>query len=236
MLKMNNEFHYWITGIIADHAGFDQADTRIIAYSSQFVDDNDDDISVFDAEFDVSPSYNNHISQTMNFLLPRKDLMEIYPIFHFIPGDQGNASRRKDGKVHLLNTTPDSSYANQIIQAALQNAATKYKNNDKSGLYRLGIATHSFVDTWAHQNFTGSYDTFNDMGHAITPDVGHADALHHPDWVGHRWSDDRLTNPNVRTIQDSSPPLVASTAFFQDSTLRLAMRVPTVGTSWSRFY
>lgn len=194
---MNTEFHYWITGIIADHAGFDQTDTRIIAYSSQFVDDNDDDISVFNDEFDVTPSYINHISQTMNFLLPRKDLMEIYPIFHFIPGDQGNAAKRKDGKVHPLNTTPDSSYAKQIIQAALDNAATKYKNNDKCGLYRLGIATHSFVDTWAHQNFTGSCDDFGDMGNACTPNVGHADALHHPDWVGHRWNDDRLVAPNI---------------------------------------
>lgn len=194
---MNTEFHYWITGIIADHAGFDRDDTQIIAYSSQFVDDNDEDISVFNDEFDVTPSYTNHISQTMNFLLPRKDLMEIYPIFHFIPGDQGNAAKRKDGKVHPLNTTPDSSYAKLIIQAALDNAAAKYKNKDRSGLYRLGIATHSFVDTWAHQNFTGSYDAFNDMGNAITPDVGHADALHHPDWVGHRWNDDRLVDPNV---------------------------------------
>lgn len=194
---MNNEFHYWITGIIADHAGFDHEDTRTIAYSSQFVDDNDDNICVFDDEFSVVPSYQNHISQTMNFLLPRKDLMQIYPIFHFIPGDQSNAAKRKDGRVHPLNTTPNSSYANMIMQDALENAAVKFRNNDKSGLYRLGIAAHSYVDTWAHQNFTGSWDDFNDIGNAATPDVGHADALHHPDWVSHRWNDNRLEDPNI---------------------------------------
>jgi len=194
---MNKEFHYWITGIIANHAGFKQDESKIIAYSSQFVDDNDDNISVYDDEFAVTTSYTNHISQTMNFLLPRTDLMEIYPIFHFIPGDQGNAAKRTDGKVHPLNTTPDSSYANQIMQSAFQSAAKTYMADGKTGLYRLGIATHSFADTWAHQNFTGNLDDFNDMGNALTPNVGHADAIHHPDWVSHRWNDNRLVNSNI---------------------------------------
>lgn len=190
---MNKEFHYWITAMIADKAGFSNLEAEIIAYSSQYVDDNDQDIAVYDNEFSSVASYQNHISQTMNILLPRKDLCEIYPMFHFIPGDQGDAAKRKDGKTHPLNTTPDSSYANQIMKAALQ----VVKNNEPTGLYRLGIATHAFADTWAHQNFTGSWDDFNDMGNAAAPDVGHADAFHHPDWVSHRWNDDRLTDPNV---------------------------------------
>ena len=190
---MNKEFHYWITAIIADKAGFTNDETRKIAYSSQYVDDNDEDINVYDDELSTLPSYQNHISQTMNILLPRKDLRDIYPMFHFIPGDQGNASKRNDNKTHPLNTTPDSLYANQIIKTALK----VVRDNEITGLYRLGIATHAFADTWAHQNFTGSWDGFNDMGNAITPDVGHADALHHPDWVGHRWTDDRLIDPNI---------------------------------------
>jgi hypothetical protein len=194
---MDKEFHYWITGIIADKAGFTNAETGTIAYSSQFVDDNDVDIAVYADEFDPTPSYRNQVSQTINILLPRKQLMTIYPSFHFIPGDQGDAAKRKDGKTHPLNTTPDSSYAKLILQNALDAATGYFNGTDVQGLFRLGIATHAFADTWAHQNFAGSWDEFNDMGKNITPDVGHADALHHPDWVAHRWDDHRLADPMV---------------------------------------
>ena len=37
---MNVEFHYYLTKYIALEAGFDSDEAEIIAYSSQFVDDN----------------------------------------------------------------------------------------------------------------------------------------------------------------------------------------------------
>ena len=201
---MNKEFHYWITGIIADHAGFSQGETATIAYSSQYVDDNDDDILVYDNELSPTPAYRNHVSQTLNFLMPRTDLMEIYPLFHFIPGDQAKAAARRDGKTNALNATPDSSHANAIMEAALKSAAARYQDIDPGGLYRIGIATHSLADTWAHQNFTGTIDDFNAIGCNLLPNVGHADAMHHPDWVSHRWTDDRMEestiNNNVRFL------------------------------------
>ncbi|OGT97420.1 MAG: hypothetical protein A2079_01750 [Geobacteraceae bacterium GWC2_48_7] len=72
------------------------------------------------------------------------------------------------------------------------------------GLYRLGVMTHAFVDTWAHQNFIGWFNDFNEIGSNIIPNVGHADAMHHPDWVGHRWNDQRLLNPDVDNISRSN--------------------------------
>ena len=39
---MDMEFHYWITGIIARESGFTEDEAKIIAYSSQFVDENED--------------------------------------------------------------------------------------------------------------------------------------------------------------------------------------------------
>jgi hypothetical protein len=39
--KMDKEFHYNITGIIAKHAGFADKDASTIAHASQLVDDND---------------------------------------------------------------------------------------------------------------------------------------------------------------------------------------------------
>lgn len=38
---MDTEFHYWVTGIIAREAGFSEREASIIAYSSEYVDEND---------------------------------------------------------------------------------------------------------------------------------------------------------------------------------------------------
>jgi hypothetical protein len=180
---MDIEFHYWLTAIIAHRAGFDANETRIIAYSSQLVDDNDIRICVVDRS--TKEAYRNYISQTMDITKPKQELMRIYPLFHFVPGQpDAETARRRDGKMHILTTTPDSETANELFGAAV-------KSPDDCRLYRIGIATHAYADTWAHQNFVGWFDDFNGMG-KVLPNIGHADAAHNPDRVGHRWDDDRL--------------------------------------------
>lgn len=187
---MDIEFHYWITGIIAHRAGFDEKEAGIIAYSSQYVDDNDICLTVTDMS--SGKKYYNFVSQTMNILKPKNQLMRIYPIFHFVPGDPLHKSaQRRDGKMHILNTTPDNGYANNLLQDAL-------KSPTDIRLYRIGIATHAYADTWAHQNFVGWHDNFNALGINAFPNIGHADALHHPDWPGHRWTDNRLVDNDVK--------------------------------------
>jgi hypothetical protein len=186
---MNTEFHYYITGIIAHAAGFSQKDATRIAWASEFTDENDEVVRVQNRDNDEI--YENYISQTMNILKPKHTLMRIYPIFHFVPGepDDRNA-RRRDGKMHILNTTPDNGLAGLLFDEALKNSA-------ETRLYRIGIATHAYADTWAHQNFVGWYDYFNNIALDPKPDIGHADAEHHPDWIAHRWDDNRLVDGQV---------------------------------------
>lgn len=180
---MDIEFHYYITHIIARRAGFTKKDAYLIAYSSQYVDDND---IAFTVNKGQPEQYSNFISQTMNILEPKKKLLKIYPAFHFIPGDpSGETTRRRDGKQHILNTTPD----NPIAQQMLQNA---FKADESIRMYQIGIATHAFADTWAHQNFIGWYDDFNAVGEIRIPIIGHADAKHDPDYPAHLWKDKRL--------------------------------------------
>ena len=38
---MNTEFHYYITYLIAAKAGFPAEEARLLAYASQYVDNND---------------------------------------------------------------------------------------------------------------------------------------------------------------------------------------------------
>jgi len=201
---MDIEFHYWMTGLIALRSGFSEGDSRKIAYASQYVDENDVCLKV-KSHKDEKDTYENYISQTMNILKPKTDLMRIYPIFHFVPGDpNAETAHRRDGKMHLLNTTPNGPLANELLGEA-QTAP------EDSRLYRIGIATHAFLDTWAHQNFVGVFDDFNNIGLDPKPDVGHADAEHHPDWVGHRWDDRRLVDSEVN---NRSRFLAASQALY----------------------
>ncbi len=186
---MDIEFHYYITGIIAKRAGFNDDDANIIAYASQFVDNNDVVLNVKDRQ--NKQVYSNYISQTMDISKPGKSLMRIYPIFHYLPGDpMAESARRRDGKMHIINTTPDNEIANDLLQSAL-------KASPDIRPYSIGIATHAYVDSWAHQNFAGFDDSFNGNILNPIPNIGHAEMLHHPDWTAHRWTDDRLVESDV---------------------------------------
>jgi len=188
---MDREFHYFATGLIALRAGFGKRDAEIIARSSQFVDENTAALKVRDPDH-PERVYLNAISQTVDILRPQSELMRIYPLFHFLPGDpEAESARRTDGKMHVLNTTPDSDAANELLDLAC-------KAPPDIRLYRIGAATHAFADTWAHQNFVGWHDAFNSMGFdLLQPEIGHAEAGHRPDWIGHTWRDHRLLEPEV---------------------------------------
>jgi len=177
-----------MTYLIAAKGGFAAEDAKIIAHSAQYVDDND---IIFEIDKGQATAYRNYISQTMNILKPKAKLLRIYPLFHFIPGDPGaDTTWRKDGKMHWLNTTPNSANANKVMDAALASR----------DLYRIGIACHGYVDTWAHQNFVGYKDEFNALAGPLSralPNIGHADALHNPDWPALVWQDTRLLNERV---------------------------------------
>jgi hypothetical protein len=210
---MDIEFHYYMTYLTATKAGFGTDKAATIAYACQYVDDND---LILEIDKGQASAYRNYISQTMNILKPKAKLFRIYPLFHFIPGDPLSASaRRKDGKMHWLNTTPSSNNAEQILQAAL----------DTDDLYRIGIACHGFADSWAHQNFIGYFDTFNAMDSPLcraTPNIGHADAGHSPDWPAVVWQDKRLLQERVDNkaiFLDAAEQQLRRLALYCDATL-----------------
>lgn len=187
---MDTEFHYWMTAIIAERAGFSREEATTIAYASEYVDENDVSIEVAYRDRRKKP-YRNFVSQTMNILKPRRELMRVYPVYHFVPGDpEAETARRRDGRMHMLNTTPDSENARALFEAA-------FRAPQHIRLYRIGIATHMYADTWAHQNFVGWFDSHNHLDMEFKPNIGHADAEHHPDWPAHRWEDNRLVDSRI---------------------------------------
>lgn len=186
---MDIEFHYYMTYLIATKAGIKPENALTLAHTCQLTDDND---KIYEISMDSkSTPYRNFISQTIDITKPKDTLFRIYVLFHFIPGEpKAIPNARKDGLMHCLNTTPASQNATDMLDAAL-------KTQD---WYRIGIACHAFADTFAHQNFVGYYTAFNGLGgpvEKITPDIGHADARHAPDWPALIWEDERLLTEQV---------------------------------------
>jgi hypothetical protein len=129
---------------------------------------------------------------------------DVYLPFHFVPGDPAAcAAARADRNTNPLAVSPDSDNVRSLLIEAL---TTK-------NLYRIGIALHSYADTWAHQNFTGTQDGFNalepsgfmasmKLAVSVLPAVGHLQAGTTPDLPQAWWSDSRL-EPGRATIDNS---------------------------------
>jgi len=189
---MERDFHYYLIYGISRITGFDDAD--IIATSSQFVDDNnewqffiDDQPAAFPEKI---PANGGHFYPIMTQSLSPRSLdtyvqKYVYVTFHFIPGDNTVVI---DEKRNPLSTTPGSPHSTAVLSKALESGNP----------YLLGIALHSYADTWSHQNFTGIQEGWNsvyawyNVFKSIVPNIGHAEAGHSPDVISEEWTDHRL--------------------------------------------
>ncbi len=179
---MNVEFHYYAVYFLALRAGFRDEDAYVIAYSSQFVDHNVVSYRV------ATPAGEYAIEPTQNYgfwddAFPR----EVYLPFHFFPGVvESNGERRLDARKNPLGTSADSPRVRELLIDALASR----------NLYRVGIALHTYADSWAHQNFSGVLEQWNraDAGNPIPP-IGHAQFLGKPDNPALEWDDPRLVEP-----------------------------------------
>lgn len=182
---MNVEFHYYIIHFLALRAGIPENQARIIAYSSQFVDNN-----IVAYAIDTGRGiYHTIVTQNYGWWddsFPNN----VYLPFHFFPGNNDNlVCYRKDGKRNPLNCTPNSTGVKELLIRAL-----KARN-----LYRVGIGLHTFADSWAHQNFSGTLENWNILDEdSPIPSIGHAHALKTPDDITVNWTDPRLTTPGSR--------------------------------------
>lgn len=189
---MEKDFHYYLIYGIAKTAGFDDAD--IIAASSQFVDDNNEGQFSIDGQPaffpEKIPANGGHFYPIMTQSLSPRSLdtyvqKYVYVPFHFVPGDNSVVI---EGRRNPLSTTPASPHATAVLTKALESGNP----------YLLGIALHSYADTWSHQNFTGIQEDWNsvypwyNVFKSIVPNIGHAEAGHSPDVISEEWTDHRL--------------------------------------------
>ena len=134
---MDIEFHYYVNYIIALQAGFTSPNAYRIAYSAQYIDDNTESYTILQ-NTNLS-QYHHIITQSLNPTLSVKDIISIYPIFHFIPGNElwKSSNMRRAGECRHMSTTPNNKLARNCLITALQ-------SNDK---HWIDIASNSLINT-----------------------------------------------------------------------------------------
>lgn len=224
---MEKDFHYFITYAMAQLTEMEQPE--IIAYTCQFVDDNNEgQFSVdgkevpFPEKIKVKEGGNYYPVMTQS--LSPKSLdpyvqRYVYIPFHFLPGDKNVINKK--GESNPLCTTPNSQNAQNILTSAL---ATK-------NAYLIGIAAHTYADTWSHQNFTGMQEDWNavypwyNVFKSIVPNIGHAEAGHSPDVISECWTDHRFGKTMISNKQRTFEAVENTYQAFQKSSQK--------GTPWS---
>jgi hypothetical protein len=211
---MEKDFHYYLVYSLASITGYQKSATTI-AYASQFVDDNNEGQFAIDGEEvsfpDKIKAQDGYYYPIMTQSLSIKSLdmyvqKYVYLPFHFLPGDNSVIIK---GNRNKLNTTPNSANGRSLVNRALES------NNP----YQIGMALHTFADTWSHQNFTGLYEDWNkvyawyEIYKNLVPSIGHADAGHSPDVISETWTDYRL-DKDIQKIDNKPRALDATGEIF----------------------
>ena len=165
---MQIDFHHATTYVLARLAGFDPSQAEIVAYSAQYVDDavNSGPIEFANGAMYARISSAHKMLDYRNFVTLADHL--VWVPFHFLPGN-GGLPRGQDPQgsfIRKLVCTPNSHVAQDMIRSVIETCDRRH------ALHRLGIAMHTYADTWAHQGFAG---VRHEINHAIdlTDHEGH---------------------------------------------------------------
>ncbi len=128
---MQRDFHYYVVYALAKEAGYGDNEANVIAYASQYADDNTD------REYTVADSYGEFyvgfpekigksgdlyfpiITQAVNITSFKLSVQRyVFAPFHFIPGDN---NIEINGKKNPLCTTKGCRNAVTLLQDALKN-------------------------------------------------------------------------------------------------------------------
>lgn len=199
---MQKDFHYDIIFALAKEAGYKPDDANIIAYASQYVDDNTDrEYIVSDPHGEFFVSFPDHLGSSGDLYFPiisqAADITAfkigtqryVFAPFHFLPGDNNVEIR---GRKNPLCTTRGCRNATKLL-----NAAVKSKD-----LYGIGVALHVYSDTWAHERFSAFHEDWNRVFNAgiargLPPNIGHAEVYHKPDEISETWVDERFSKNKI---------------------------------------
>jgi hypothetical protein len=231
---MDKDMHYCAIKVLAQAAGFSPDDSEIIAYASQYVDDAvehmpmriqfQEKVPDFIARY---PRYKDNwfdpvctahrgiglVSVVLNPNIQRK----VYVVFHLIP------SQKYSGQEKFSYLTEEGcSFARDIVERSTDEF--KGRGDRLRKLIKLGIALHTYADTFSHHGFSGrnkcrdndrkkvtvynngrwdAFQKFNKIESILTPRFAHGAALAVPDISHLEWSCYRGSNKIVRKNPES---------------------------------
>jgi hypothetical protein len=235
---MQIDFHHAVTYVVVRLAGLDHEPAATIAHAAQYVDDATTDGPL---TFTTGERYTRVTSAHKMLDLVNGDQADnrlVWVPFHFLPGNEAPpaGSLPQEAFLRRMMCKPDSQIARDMVADAI------LRKDMPFGLHRFGVALHTYVDTWAHQQFIGIVCDLNrinnvtivaDPAYATSPvysdltsgatrikeyladhlPVGHAGALTCPDLPFLKWS---FTRTNGETVNRSNPDdfLKAATGAF----------------------
>jgi hypothetical protein len=155
---MNIDFHYGVVYAMARLGGLLPADALTVAHACQYVDDSTTPglLDFAGGEmFERFPTahslfdYHNAFNQGNRLT---------WVPFHFLPAGFGQSVEER------AICRPNSDVAKAIVRRAIE------RRGADNALHRLGVTLHTYVDTWAHQGFSGIKSDFNTVSHLEAED------------------------------------------------------------------
>jgi len=158
---MQIDFHHATTYVTARLAGFTHEQADIVAYAAQYVDDaTNSGTVVFENGAMYTRISSAHKTVERENLRNTENLLVWLP-FHFLPGNGGLTAGQDPTGNFIEKIICRSGTANPVAQDMLSAAFDERGAN--CALHRLGIALHTYTDTWAHQGFAGTLHPVNEV-------------------------------------------------------------------------
>jgi len=225
---MQEDFHYYCVGVLARAAGFNSEDALVVAYASQYVDDATEseqiplEIKGGNLKFDpVRTAYDKLKPDQGLDALNWSAQKRIFIPFHFIPRTPFDPRRPRN---FTFVTEFDSIFARCLLEEAVR------EKDRTDRLCRIGVALHTYADTWSHAGFSGRRNEENDVERIELfdrsqerwerlkfenlmldwlPQIGHAEAGLFPDLAFQKWrcttpSNDPLERDNAKTFLEAA--------------------------------
>ena len=217
---MQKDFHYYCVAVLAKAAGFNKKDALIIGYASQYVDDATESELIrleVPGLIKFDPVRTAYAGLDLAGSLSWSAQKRVFIPFHFIPPRPFSP---KESNTFSFVTQPAASEQNEpksFAELLLEEAVGESRRKRWRRLCRIGVALHTYADTWAHQHFSGRHNREeNDVENIhvydrdtgkyehlklenlildALPRIGHAEAGYFPDLAFQKWKYDSRQSP-----------------------------------------
>lgn len=155
---MQRDAHYYAILAFCRACGFKKESAQVIAHASQYVDDAKINLMYLNKSSDMidhdvidnKPGFFNMATCHSYFRIDTfnyESMINNTVAFHFVPGCDGESFTKK------LRSKEEGPIILDILKDVF----------DEDNLYTLGIALHTFADSYTHQGFSGMLSKVNDI-------------------------------------------------------------------------